>query len=123
MAEDQAKNEEIAVGDISDDVASPVALEGDDLMTQASDAGKASVEFGKKAGKFLFNATKLGFQKLANGAKKLKENIDKEKERMAEWPDARLAREAKTKMVLPSGMAAMQILKERGYSGTDIANM
>jgi hypothetical protein len=52
-----------------------------------------------------------------------KDGINKEKERMLRWTDARLAREAQTKSVLPSGMAAMQILKERGYSGSDIARM
>jgi hypothetical protein len=69
--------------------------EGEDLMAQARDVGKARVEFGKKTGKFLFNATKLGIQKLADQAKKINNDIAKEKKRMAEWPDECLLKEAK----------------------------
>jgi len=49
--------------------------------------------------------------------------IKKEKERMQNWPDARLANWAKSKAVLPAGMAALQLLKERGYTTSDIAKM
>jgi hypothetical protein len=104
---------------------SPAVVEEntDDLISQARDVGKVGIDFGKKTGKFFFNVSKLGIQKLGEGTKKLNENIAKEKERLAEWSDDRLAREAKSKGILPSGIAAMQILKERGYSGTDIASM
>jgi hypothetical protein len=49
--------------------------------------------------------------------------IKKEKEKMEKWPDKRLAFMAQKKQVLPAGMAAMQILKERGYNASQIAKM
>jgi len=49
--------------------------------------------------------------------------INNEKKKMEDWPDKRLASIAQNKQALPAGMAAMQILKERGYTASDIANM
>jgi hypothetical protein len=49
--------------------------------------------------------------------------IEKEKERMQDWPDTRIANVAKSKSALPAGMAALQLLKERGYTSSDIAKM
>ena len=49
--------------------------------------------------------------------------IEKERERMEDWPDNRLVFMAQKKSFLPAGMAAMQILKARGYSSSQIAGM
>lgn len=89
-------------------------LSRDDIIHQAAEAGKAAVDMGKKTGKLLFNAARLGGKAFLKGVEAYKGNIDKEKERMADWPDVRLADVAKRKAFLSEGMAALQILKERG---------
>jgi hypothetical protein len=49
--------------------------------------------------------------------------IEDEKKRMARFSDSQLARIARSNSFLPSGMAAMAILKERGYTGRDVATL
>jgi hypothetical protein len=49
--------------------------------------------------------------------------IEKEREGMEDWPDNRLVFMAQKKSFLPAGMAAMQILKTRGYTPSQIAGM
>jgi hypothetical protein len=51
------------------------------------------------------------------------ESMGKEIERMSNWSDQQLAFIARNQSVTPKGMAAMKILKERGYTGADIANL
>jgi len=74
------------------------------------------------------NSTSTGFfggvaNLFKKGMDSYKGAIEKEKERMQDWPDARIASVAKSKSALPAGMAAMQLLKERGYTASDIAKM
>jgi hypothetical protein len=51
------------------------------------------------------------------------DSLSKEKARMATWSNKRLAYAAKNKSYSPEGIAAMQMLKEKGYSASDIAKM
>lgn len=57
------------------------------------------------------------------GVNAYKGSIEKEIERMEDWSEKRLIWESQNKSVLPSGMAATRLLKEKyGYSNADIAN-
>jgi len=49
----------------------------DDLLEQAKDMGKATLEFGKKTGKLLFNATRIGLTKLKEKAEEIAESRQK----------------------------------------------
>ena len=80
---------------------------------------KHEVKSQKKSAGFFGSLVNL----VKKGVNAYKGSQDKEKERMKDWPDKRLAQTAKSKQLLPAGMAAMQILKDRGYSASQIANM
>jgi hypothetical protein len=98
--------------------------EKEEIMEENTD----SVSETSEQGEILKDSTSTGFLGgIVNLAKKGMENynsaIKKEKERMQNWPDARLADWARKKTALPAGMAASQLLKERGYTTSDIAKM
>ena len=63
------------------------------------------------------------FNAVVKGTSAYSGSISKEKARMANWSDKRLADTAKRKSYSPEGMAAMQLLKEKGYNNSDIAKM
>jgi TPR repeat protein len=57
------------------------------------------------------------------GKKGYTDKLEQEKSKLYEKTDKQLAKIAQSYAILPKGMAAMAILKERGYSSQDIARM
>jgi predicted transcriptional regulator len=86
----------------------------DDILVQAKDIGKASVDFGKKTGKFLFNITRLGINKLGE----MKKKVDTERDKLESLSDNSLKQLTVTGNMYQK-MAALQILKERNIVEED----
>jgi len=87
-----------------------------------------SVSETSEQGEIMKDSTSTGFlggvvNLVKKGMDTYNSAIKKEKERMKDWPDARLADWVRKKSALPAGMAALQLLNERGHTTSDIAKM
>ena len=100
-----------------------IGLTDDDIIGQVKDVGKATLDIGKKtlsfglkAGKLLFNATRLGVGKLAQNYQQKTDEVENIKHRLQDKSPDELNAIINSNASFQEKVAARQLLSEEGIN-------